>query len=140
MQQKFKLPEQTHFILFGEALDKINRGGSHAMSLGYVDNANALGRGVGVYVEYITSKDQRGNPKAKRFKWDESFRKIMTRPSDRDITGLSQFEYLKNSPECEGSPNGFYQKIDGQLVQLGVVYREFNPEKDAENALEADTV
>ena len=139
MQEKFKLPDQINFILFGDSLDQINRGGSIALALGYNDNANALKLGAGTYVEYVTGKDQKGNFKAKRFRFDETWRKLMTRPTESDLNGISQYAFLKNAPECEGSPNGNYVGSGSSRKQLGVVYREYNPAKDAATALQANT-
>lgn len=138
MNQKFKLPEQTLFILFGEALDTINRGGSITIEAGYLDSANVCKKGEGAYVEYQIGHDKYGQPKAKRFKFDESFRKIQTRVSDKaPINGVSQYDFIKGHPACEDSPNARY---DHSGKQIGVMYREYNPEKDAQTALDADTL
>jgi len=126
---KFKLHEQRLFILFGDKLDVINRGGTYSLQSDYIDKR------TGTKVEYVVGKDAKGNPKAKRFKFDESLRRFQTRDYDKDMNGLSQYEYLKNHPDCEGSPNGFYDK-NGK--QMGAVFREYDPQKDAETAFSAD--
>lgn len=132
---KYKLPIQKNFILFGDVLDTINRGGSWTLEAGYVDNADALGKGAGVYVEYHQGVDKWGRPKAKRFLFNESFRKIQTRESDTSDNGVSQYEFIKNHPGCLGSPNGNYNH---EGVQVGVVFKEYDPQKDAEIAFNAD--
>lgn len=133
--QKYKLPEQKNFILFGDILDTINRGGSWTLEAGYVDHANKLGLGAGTYVEYqIGGNDKWGKPVVKRFRFDESFRKVQTRPSDKSAQGISQYDFLRNHPGCLGSENGTY---DAKGVQLGAIYKEYDPQKDAEVAFEA---
>lgn len=136
-QEKFKMPKQVNFILFGEALDLVNRGGTKAISLGYNDNFNALKKGAGQYVEYIIGTDKYGKPKGKRFKFDESFRKVQTRDGEQDLNGVSQFEFLRNHPDCEGSPNGDYVIRNGEKIQQGAVYRIYDPQRDAEVAFDS---
>lgn len=140
MKQNFKLPEVTYFVLCGEGLDTVNRGGIVGLAKGYVDHQGALLKGTlrGKYVEYATSIDDRGREKAKYFRFDESLRRLMTREYDTDVKGLSQYEFLKNYPTCEGSPYGDYIEEEGVMVQRGVQFREMNDAKDAEVALEAD--
>ena len=100
----------------------------------YVDYAGAFGS-PGATVKYITSRDDKGRDKGKYFTWSESHRRFVVREGERDINGITQYDFLKNSPECEDSPNGTYSP-DG--TQSGIVYREMNTAKDAEVALEAD--
>lgn len=100
----------------------------------YVDYAGTFGS-PGATVKYITSRDDKGRDKGKYFTWSESHRRFVVREGERDINGITQYDFLKNSPECEGSPNGTYS-ADGN--QTGVIYREMNTAKDAEVALEAD--
>lgn len=142
MKQNFKLPEVTYFVLCGEGLDVVNRGGIVGLAKGYVDHQGALLNGTlrGKYVEYATSIDDRGREKGKYFRFDESLRRLMTRQYDTDVKGLSQYEFLKNYPTCEGSPYGEYVEQDGVMVQIGVQFREMNDAKDAEVALEADAL
>lgn len=138
-QQKFTLPEEKKFILFGEALEFVNRGGTRALSLGYVDRTGKVSEEAGNYVEYITAKDSKtGRLIPKRFRFDQSLGRIKTRMSDKDINGVSQYEFLKNHPNCEGSPNGVYRQTKDGLKQIDVVFREYDPEKDAQNAFAAD--
>lgn len=141
MSKKFKPVEQTQFVITGPFVDIIFKGGSYSVSLGYTDHAGVVADNTpqskqkGRYVEYVLAKDDKGRDKAKRFRFDQSLGRLLTRPSDTDIYGKSQFEFLKNHPECEGSPNGTYTD-DG--VQTGVSFRELNTAKDAAVALRAD--
>lgn len=133
-QQKFKGFNHAHFVLCGEGLEKVNRGGSITLMEGYVDNA-------GNYITYfVGSKDRKGAPVGKRFRFDLSLRRLLVRDTDKDFHGLKLFDFLKNYPACEGSPYGEYilDKDTGKTVQLGVMFRELNTAKDAEVALEAD--
>lgn len=133
MKRPFNSNNLTYFVLTGIGLEKINRGGTHSMST-YVDYAGVFGS-PGATVRYVTSRDDRGRDKGKYFTWSESHRRFVVREGERDINGITQYDFLKNAPECEGSPNGVYGP-DGS--QTGVIYREMNTAKDAEVALEAD--
>lgn len=133
MKKPFNSNNLTYFVLTGIGLEKINRGGTHSMST-YVDYAGVFGS-PGSTVRYVTSRDDRGRDKGKYFTWSESHRRFVVREGERDINGITQYEFLKNAPECEGSPNGVYGP-DGQ--QTGIIYREMNTSRDAEVALEAD--
>jgi len=119
------------FIAVGDCLKKINDGGTHSFK-GYTNKSD------GSYQEYIASKDNKGIPRPKWFTFDESRRRFQVRETDRDLNGVSQYDFLKNSPDCEGSPNGHYVGPDDNRVQIGVSFREFNPAKDAKVSLEAD--
>lgn len=136
----YKSDNHAWFVLVGDGLDKVNRGGTHSFR-GYHDHANAHGRGVGAYVEYVVSRDANGQEKGKQFVLDESRRRWQVRVGERDAskTPISQYDFLKFSPDCEGSPNGYYQDAgDGVKIQQGVMFREMNDDRDAEVALEAD--
>lgn len=135
MKKPFNSNNLTYFVLTGIGLEKINRGGTHSMST-YVDYAGAFGS-PGATIRYVTSRDDRGRDKGKYFTWSESHRRFVVREGERDINGITQYDFLKNAPECEGSPNGTYSP-DG--TQTNILYREMNTAKDAEVALEADQV
>lgn len=140
-QEKFTLPEQIKFILFGKALEFVNRGGVQNISLGYVDNTGKVSE-AGNYVEYITAKDSKtGKLTPKRYRFDQSLSRLQTRKTDQDIFSVKQYDFLKNHPSCEGSPNGTYRKnAAGVLEQVGAIFREYDPDKDAQVALAADTL
>jgi len=135
MKKPFNSNNLTYFVLTGIGLEKINRGGTHSMST-YVDYAGAFGS-PGATIRYVTSRDDRGRDKGKYFTWSESHRRFVVREGERDINGITQYDFLRNAPECEGSPNGSYSP-DG--TQTNILYREMNTAKDAEVALEADQV
>lgn len=143
--KKFKPVDHSQFVVTGPFVDVIFKGGSYAMSVGYVDHAGVISDSTqqskqkGRYVEYVIAKDDKGRDKAKRFRFDQSLGRLLTRPSDTDIYGKSQYEFLKNHPECEGSPNGTYEDDgNGGKIQVGVSFRELNTAKDAAIALRAD--
>jgi hypothetical protein len=138
-------PEQSYFVPVGTIEALIFQGGSYALTLGYVDITGAikdntlLSKEAGRYIEYVQSKDKLGRDNPKRFKFDQSVGRFMTRPSDRDINGKSQYDFLKNHPECEASPNGQYETdSEGNVFQTGVTFREVNAAKDAASALKID--
>lgn len=127
----------TWFIAVGEGLDKINRGGTHSIRM-YADHANSLGLGKSVSVQYVTSRDKNKNDVGKWFTLDESRRRFQVRQGEQDIQGITQYAFLKNSPDCEGSPNGTYVEVEGNRIQQGVMFRELDSAKDAEVALDAE--
>jgi hypothetical protein len=138
MSKKFKGLNSQWFVLCNEGLHIVNNGGSLVLADGYTDSMGVLGR-PGEYVRYVTTKTKDGKEIGKRFRFDLSFRRLMTRENDRDVTGLSQFAWLKNYPQCEGSPYGEYvENDDGTRTQVGVWFRELNDARDAEVALQAD--
>lgn len=144
-QKKFKQVDKTYFVPVGEFLNSIFEGGSHTIAGGYADNEGAIKDNtsnsgqVGRYVEYVQARDLHGRDKGKRFRFDDNLRRLMTRPSDTDIYGRKQYDFLKNHPECEGSPNGIYESDGkGGWIQTGISFRELNEAKDAKVALDAE--
>jgi hypothetical protein len=136
MNKKYQSVDHKMFVVTGEFLDIVNRGGSIALTLGYTDHEGLVGNTKGAYVEYVISKDGKtGRERAKRFRFDSSLRRLLTRDTDRDINGILQYKYLKNHPSCEGSPYGTY-KTNGE--QGGIMFREMNSAADAKVALDAD--
>lgn len=99
----------------------------------YTDVTNAHKRGAGLAVQYVISRDKFGNPKGKNFTISQSRNAFKVRKDDKDVTGLSMYEFLAAHPQCEGSPNGTY--VDGR--QVDVVFKVMNNEADATVALEA---
>lgn len=142
--KKFTSVVHKHFVVTGPFLENVNNGGSVAVPLGYHDFEGLFGKRAedkGKYIEYVSSKDEKGRDRARRFKFDASLRRLMTREYDRDIYGKSLYEFLKNHPACEGSPYGTYVKDDnGNDVQTGIMFRELDSEADARVALQADTL
>jgi hypothetical protein len=134
-KQKYKQIEHDHFVVTGPFLNVIFNGGSVVLEAGYFDHAGIFGE-EGKYVEYITHKDKTGKDVPKRFRFDESLRRLLTRKTDKDYYGKSQYDFLKNHPQCEESPNARYE--DG--VQQGVVFRLLDTAKDAGVALGAETL
>jgi hypothetical protein len=139
MSKKFRGLNNQWFVLCNEGLDIINNGGSIALMTGYTDYDGVITGEKGKFVQYVTGKNAQGKEIPKRFRFDESFRRLMTRETDKDFNGISQYDFLKNYPACEKSPYGEYRDNgDGTMTQLGVWFRELNDSKDAEEALKAD--
>ena len=85
-------------------------------------------------IGYVVGKDDKGNPIYKKWRFNfDSQRQIRVHNSEKDLNGLSAVEFLRNSPECIGGPNGV--KVDG--IQVLGYFKEVNEGKDAEFALEA---
>ena len=117
---KFKGFEHTYFVLVGKARDAAMKGGSITLSRGYHDHLGVVQPEKGKFVEYVTARNDKGQDVPKRFKLNESLARLMTRATDRDFYGVTQYDWLKNYPDCEGSPYGTYV-IDenGFRVQTG---------------------
>jgi hypothetical protein len=148
MKKAFNTSKTNYFVLLPEVLYKQETSGPNAGKMvpaigsfsfrDYTDRTGALGRGTGVAVQYVVSKDDRGRDKGKFFTLSQSHNAFMVNDTDRDLYGTRMIEFIANSPFCEGSPNGSYKEdANGNLVQTNVMYRLLNDEKDAEVALEA---
>lgn len=146
MSSRFIRPaDQAQFVITGEFLELVYDGGSIAIELGYNDYAGAIKDNTatsgqkGRYVEYISARDKDNRDKAKRFRFTEDLRRFLTRKTDVDLYGRSQYEFLKNHPACLGSPNGHYEE-DGQgnKFQTGIIFKELDEVKDAVVALDAE--
>jgi hypothetical protein len=142
MSKRFKTGNTQWFVLCDDGLEIVNNGGSLCLMTSYSDRLGIVNpNDPGQNVMYVVSRDGKNNPVGKRFRFDESFRRLMTRETDKDFNGISQYNWLKNYPNCEGSPYGEYvENADGTVTQLAVWFRELNDAKDAETALQADEV
>lgn len=85
---------------------------------------------TGEYVYRTMSQNKVGNPVVYRFLFSQGGGKIISVPEVwKDVEGKSMADFLRNHPECEGSP-----KNRGQLAY----FKEIDIEKDAEIQLEAE--
>lgn len=83
---------------------------------------------------YVVGQDSKGAPIYKKWKFDQdSKRMIRVHVDEMDRNGQKAIDFLKNSPECYGSPNGTYL-TDGK--QVGYYFKELNEEGDASIAAE----
>lgn len=83
-------------------------------------------------VGYIVGKDNHGNPIYKKWSFNyDSMRQIRVHKDEKDLTGRSAIEFLRNSPECLGSKNGHIVNES----QVLVYFKELNEEKDASDAV-----
>lgn len=123
------------FVPIGETIDLLRNGGALQLQDGYTDYEGVVTGKPGVYVRYIESIDDKGRPRARRYRFTSSLMRLMVRDNDADKEGISQYKFLKNHPDCEGSP---YGKYDRNGVQLGAKFRELNEAQDAQNALKAE--
>lgn len=94
---------------------------------------NELGQTTG----FIDGKDKNGQPIFHRWKFDRDIRKISVHKDKTDLEGKSAVEFLRNSPNCKGSPNGTYT-VEGD--QLDVYFEEVNEEKAAAQGIEFETL
>lgn len=150
MSKQFKEIHQYFFVLLPEVLYKQETAGPNVGKMvpamgpfsfrDYTDRTGALGKGTGISVQYVISKDARGRDKGKFFTLSQSHNAFMVNDTDTDLYGIRMYDFIANSPFCEGSPNGTYRKDNdtGDTVQTNVMFRLMNSEADAEIALEAD--
>lgn len=73
-------------------------------------------------------KDKEGNPIPHKFKFSRKERVMRIPKLQKDVNGNSTVEFLRNHPECEGSPNNAGQAI---------LFKELNEGKDADLAIVA---
>lgn len=86
---------------------------------------------TGEYMYVTTTQNKQGNPVPYRFIFTQGGGRILSIPEVwKDVEGKSMVEFLRNHPECEGSP-----KNRGQRVY----FKEINDEKDAELDLSIQT-
>jgi len=143
MKKPFNTLKYSHFVLLPEVAQRVDPDGYIRPNIGsisfgsYTDKAGVFGK-TGVVVQYVVSKDDRGRDKGKYFTLSQSHNAFVVNETDCDIYNKTMYDFIANSPWCEGSPNGKYI-IDehGDKKQIDVKYRLMNTEADAEVALEA---
>jgi len=83
------------------------------------------------------SKQANGDFRKEWFTFTPLNRSIKIPVNKKDIRGKSYIEFLRNHPDCEGSPNGNYHVDEnGRTIQHGVWYRELKEEQDASIAID----
>lgn len=124
MEDKFNPDDYIYFALLGER--------SKVSSYGFTGYTDVNGD----YKFISKGKDKDGNDIPKKYKFNAKFRKI--RIPNRPGRYQEEIDFLRNHPECVGSPNGRYRKDgEGGQVQLGVYFKEINDDKDATQAIDA---
>jgi hypothetical protein len=89
---------------------------------------NDKGQSIG----FIEGYDKDNRPIYRRWKFDQDVRKISVHKDKTDLNGLNAVEFLRNSPNCVGSPSGSYSP-DGD--QIDVYFEEVNTAKAAEKGI-----
>ncbi len=105
-------------------------------SFGFKTYMNELGQSVG----FVIGHDKHKQPIYHRWKFDQDgARTIRVHKNKTDLSEekLKAVDFLRNSPNCKGSPNGTYS-LDG--TQSDVYFQEMNDEKTAKEAIEAEIV
>lgn len=140
---KFNPIKQYNFVLADRNLAA--KGGSVTFK-SYTDYTGSFTGQPGTPAQYIVSKDEHGKDKPKWFSLSQQHYNFTVREGESDIHGRSQYDFLINHPQCEGSPNGTYNRDergeivireDGKRDQLGVLFKLMNTAADAEIALDA---
>ena len=123
--------DYTYFVL--------NKNGNAAYSFtGYTDKET----GVTVAI-YKGRKDKKtGEDVPHRFGFDRAHRSIRVHNKDASLIAdskgvkMKSADFIRNFPECKGSPNGHY---DDNGVQSGIMFSEVKAREDAMTAVEAKT-
>lgn len=84
---------------------------------------------------FVVGYDKNGQPVYKAWQFDNgAHRQIRVHKNQVDKEGLSAVDFLRNSPECAGSPNGMYDGDGPERKQYGIFFREVDDAKDARTA------
>lgn len=128
-KKQFKLPEYTYFVF--------NKGANAGYGFSsYTDSVGAFGSpGAVVSISYQLDKNNRPIPY--HFSMSARDRALKVEKQKVDMSGKSVVEYLRNHPECKGSPNGSYMIPGDPNSQVNVFFKEMNEEEDAKIALDA---
>lgn len=128
-KKQFKAPEYVYFV-FAKGTNA-----GYGFST-YTDHVGALGKpGAVVSISYQLDKNQKPIPYV--FSMGTRDRSLKVEKSKVDMFGTSVVDFLRNSPDCKGSPNGSYRVVGDTSIQSDVFFKEMNEEDDAKNALEA---
>lgn len=83
---------------------------------------------------YVMGVDKDGSPLYKKWSFDrDSRRTIRVHKDEVDKNGQKAVDFLRNSPECAGSPNGTYL---ANGTQIDHYFKEVDDTKDAKKALD----
>lgn len=128
-KRKFKLPEYVYFVF--------NKGSNAGWGFStYQDSVGALGT-PGKVVSISYQLDKNNKPIPYFFSMSMRDRALKVEKDKVDMFGVSVVEFLRNSPECKGSPNGTYLDPNNPETQTNVYFKEMNEESDAQVALDA---
>ncbi len=103
-------------------------------SFSFKTYTNELGQSIG----FLDGKDEKGNAIHHRWKWDQDGARILKvhkNKTDVSENKLNAIEFLRNSPNCKGSPSGAYG-LDG--TQVDYYFEEMNEAKSAKEGLSAE--
>lgn len=87
-------------------------------------------------IQMIINSKNNGNIIPRRFSFSKKDRTMKIPTSQKDVDGNNVVEFLRNHPECEGSPNGRYIETEDGQIQTNVFFKELNEGRDAKNAME----
>lgn len=104
----------------------------------YTDNVGALGT-AGKVVMISYQLDRNNRPIPYQFGFSMRDRNIRVEEGRSDANDVNVAEFLRNHPECKGSPNGAYiRHDDGTMEQVNIYFKEVNEESDARKLLDAN--
>lgn len=78
---------------------------------------------------YSNAYDKNGQPIPFKWRFDQNHRTLKVHIEQKDILGTNAVEYLRNCPDCVGSPNSIGDPKAGW-------FKEMNEDRDAEIAME----
>ncbi|KKN46950.1 hypothetical protein LCGC14_0667740 [marine sediment metagenome] len=123
------MPDFNNFVYF-----VLVRNGNASYSFtGYSD----IETGEVKVINFGKKDPKTGNDLPHRFRFDRAHRSMRWNKNHKDIHGNSVVDFLRNFPECGGSPGGVYTEVDGEPFQSNMMFKEMNESKDAEIALDA---
>ncbi len=134
-KKKFKAPEYVYFV-FNKGTNAGWGFSTYQDKVGAVldkDGVGYPGKVVSIYYQL----DKNNKPIPYFFSMSMRDRVLKVEKDKTDMYGVSVVEYLRNSPECKGSPNGNYSDVENPDSQTGVFFKEMNEEADARVALDA---
>jgi hypothetical protein len=118
--------------------DMIREAGSCSFN-SYDDHAGVFGNPGARIIYNQGRKDRNGKPVGQYFTLDQSHYNLQARDNQMDYDGIKLYDFLANSPYCEGSPNGDYREDPEtkEIKQYGVKFKLLNTAADAKIAVDA---
>lgn len=86
----------------------------------------------------IDKFDKNGEPQPRMFRFNKAHRTMRIPINQKGRDGKNVVEFLRNHPECKGSPNGKYQ--DGKQIESTIFFKEIKTDEEATVAVKAKEI
>ncbi len=127
------MPKFENFVYFSLIGGRLAQTPAQYSFTGFHDESLGEVRAI-----YYGKKDRvSGEDEPHRFKFDRAHRTIRVPKDKLDIKGTDIATFLREFPECQGSPNGHYSEVDGKKIQRGYFFKEIIEGGDAKEAIAA---